>query len=193
MRPNIVIIGFPHSADGRQRARERPGEDSEDKGKRKETHLSEMTRRSHRCHLGTSDITITGEPMPPLEQRLDLSDPLPTDNDRTETPISACDYVGILEDASALNKGIGIAYGFKNLSLPLRGRKRRDKSKDGRYIDLWPLLGEDKSGWATYTLVLQLGTTLSFVPSWSRHKLRESVSKLYFEYESFFDVRFAIL
>jgi potassium/chloride transporter 9 len=110
--------------------------------------------------------------LPPIEWRLGLSDPLPTDNDRTETPIRARDYVGIIEDALALNKGVGIAYGFQNLSLPLRGGKRKPKSEETKYIDLWPLLGEDESGWATYTLVLQLGTTLSFVPSWSQHKLR---------------------
>ncbi|WFD35463.1 hypothetical protein MCUN1_002317 [Malassezia cuniculi] len=112
--------------------------------------------------------------------RLDMQG-LPTDSSRLETPIRAQNYVGILEDALSLNKAIAIAYGFDGMCLPGPSKLARYKrAEDVQYIDLWPVqiasAGQSASHvWDTYTMVLQLGTILSFTGTWSSHQLRVNV------------------
>ncbi|WFD29062.1 hypothetical protein MSPP1_000067 [Malassezia sp. CBS 17886] len=106
---------------------------------------------------------------------------LPTDASRAETPIKCQTYVGILEDALALNKALAVAYGFDALSLP--GPSRMAKyahSATPQYIDLWPIQIANHAHafgptWDTYTMVLQLGTILSLTGTWKHHTLRVSV------------------
>lgn len=106
---------------------------------------------------------------------------LPTDSARLETPINAQSYVGILEDALMLNKAIAVAYGFDGMCLPGPSRLAQyQRATDAQYIDLWPVqiasLGRSEShAWDTYTMVLQLGTILSFTGTWSSHQLRVNV------------------
>ena len=115
---------------------------------------------------------------PPV--RLDVRG-LPTDSARVETPIRAQNYVGILEDALALNKAIAVAYGFDGMCLPGPSSVARyQRSEREQFIDLWPVqiasAGQSESHvWDTYTMVLQLGTILNFTGTWRSHHLRVNV------------------
>ncbi|WFD43425.1 hypothetical protein MPSI1_002087 [Malassezia psittaci] len=106
---------------------------------------------------------------------------LPTDTARKETPIRSETFVGILEDALALNKALAVAYGFEAMCLPGPSKMARyQHPEQERFIDLWPIqiathANSAAPSWDTYTMVLQLGTILSFTGTWSRHKLRVSV------------------
>lgn len=125
------------------------------------------------------------------ETKLDCLGSLPTDSQRSETPIKPIDFVGIIEDSLSLHKSVGLTYAFDKLRLPesiSRPRERmpfsasfgglasgagEEGDQGQRWIDLWPILRDGESGWETYTMVLQLGTILSMVPSWrSQHSLR---------------------
>ena len=98
-------------------------------------------------------------------------------------PITVETYVGILEDALALNKAIALAYGFDAMALPGPSKTARyERPSSPQYIDLWPIQiannaadGDEAPTWDTYTMVLQLGTILSFTGTWRRHRLRVSV------------------
>jgi hypothetical protein len=114
----------------------------------------------------SSDITVHAVPTPP-QHAVDIVGALPTDSERQESPISATAFVGIVEgaeqlvalrrrpsqmhdtDAVALNKAVGVCYGFTDLRLPIKGRFLSSGQK--RYIDLWPTLS-GATGWATYTV-----------------------------------------
>lgn len=106
---------------------------------------------------------------------------LPTDTSRKETPINCETYVGILEDALALNKALAVAYGFDAMRLPGPSKVAHyERPSKDQYIDLWPIQianhsHADTPTWDTYTMVLQLGTILSFTGTWNQHKLRVSV------------------
>lgn len=55
-----------------------------------------------------------------------------------------------------------------------------EPARGEQYIDLWPIqiansACGDTPTWDTYTMVLQLGTILSFTGTWRQHKLRVSV------------------
>ncbi|PKI83832.1 hypothetical protein MVES1_002361 [Malassezia vespertilionis] len=118
----------------------------------------------------------------PISTRTCASVPtLPTDASRLETPIACQTYVGILEDALALNKALAMAYGFDALHLPGPSSVAHyQRAAQDQYIDLWPIqianrAERDEPRWDTYTMVLQLGTILSFTGTWKEHKLRVSV------------------
>ncbi|PLW51216.1 hypothetical protein PCASD_01037 [Puccinia coronata f. sp. avenae] len=172
MRPNICILGFPTNLKWRGKGKlvdKQPGSPTPVR----------MKRRSD------SSITVRGVV---IESTADISvdalGSLPTDSQRIETPVRLTDFVGILEDTLSLNKSIGLTYGFQGLRLPEsisrpqaddlsppvdEGFQVSDSDQGKRWIDLWPILREGESGWETYTMVLQLGTILSMVPSWRHH------------------------
>lgn len=150
MRPNIIVLGFP----------------------------AEL-QRPH-----TVPRTMPGAPAGPAGAATPLLPDLralPTDTARKETPIRPETFVGILEDALALNKAFAVAYGFESMCLPGPSKVAHYRHGDAeRYIDLWPIqiathADSEAPTWDTYTMVLQLGTILSFTGTWSRHKLRVSV------------------
>ncbi|KAL4399249.1 potassium:chloride symporter [Malassezia pachydermatis] len=97
------------------------------------------------------------------------------------SPIRCATYVGILEDALALNKALAVAYGFDAMDLPGPSKVAQyERTDSDQYIDLWPIqiahnTQTDTPTWDTYTMVLQLGTILSLTGTWKRHKLRVSV------------------
>ena len=96
-------------------------------------------------------------------------------------PIDGAKFVGILEDALALNKALAVAYGFDAMDLPGPSKVARYEPALGeQYIDLWPIqmathVRDEAPSWDTYTMVLQLGTILSFTGTWRQHKLRVNV------------------
>lgn len=165
MRPNIVVMGYPSDM----------------------RHPAKVARTSlgsgHRSD--GSEITIRGLSGPQRQHRVVDIGSLPTDVARKETPIQPTTYVGIMEDALALNKAFAIAYGFDlmqpptapSTSLPTAANAKKEGE---RYIDLWPIQiasadADESHAWDTYTMVLHLGTILSFTSSWKSHKLRVSV------------------
>ncbi|SJX64671.1 related to Na-K-Cl cotransporter [Sporisorium reilianum f. sp. reilianum] len=166
MRPNIVVMGYPSDM----------------------RHPAKVARTSsgsgHRSD--GSEITIRGLSWPQRQHRAVDIGSLPTDVARKETPIKPTTYVGIMEDSLALNKALAIAYGFDLMQPPipvtttsLPGPKNASQAEE-RYIDLWPIQiaspdADESHAWDTYTMVLQLGTILSFTSSWKSHKLRVSV------------------
>ncbi|KAH9451889.1 hypothetical protein Pst134EA_025830 [Puccinia striiformis f. sp. tritici] len=176
MRPNICILGFPTNLKWRGKGKllnDQTGSPTP----------ALMKRRSD------SSMTVRGMV---IESTADLSTDclgsLPTDSQRSETPIKPTDFVGIIEDTLSLNKSIGLTYGFQGLQLPgsisrpQTGYSNDHSSPAGnsafqvpdphqgkQWIDLWPILRDGESGWETYTMVLQLGTILSMVPSWRHH------------------------
>lgn len=94
-------------------------------------------------------------------------------------PIACTQYVGILEDALALNKALAIAHGFDAMDLPGPSKVAQyERARGPQYIDLWPIqiaARNDAPSWDTYTMVLQLGTILSFTGTWRQHALRVNV------------------
>jgi len=121
------------------------------------------------------DVPLPPTTPPPreLESVPELSD----DAAPTSAPIRTATYVGILEDALALNKALAVAYNFSRMTLPSQDSVY---NKSERYIDLWPIqianpTSSAEPTWDTYTMVLQLGTILSFTGTWRHHKLRVSV------------------
>ncbi|CAO1631510.1 unnamed protein product [Parajaminaea phylloscopi] len=168
MRPNIVVLGFPRDLQALARAGGR--------AMRKDQSVSAKS--------DSSQITIRG-PHVAKSQAASKSgvhvDALPTDATRKEAPITAQAYVGIIEDALALNKAVAIAYGFDMLQLPGPSSSAHyEKSSHKQYIDLWPIQiaspdSDTEHAWDTYTMVLQLGTILSLTGTWKSHQLRVSV------------------
>ncbi|KAJ1580181.1 hypothetical protein NDA11_000201 [Ustilago hordei] len=164
MRPNIVVMGYP--SDMRHPAKLAP---------------SSYAGSGHRSD--GSEITIRGLGWPQRHHRAVDIGSLPTDVARKETPIKPTTYVGIMEDSLALNKALAIAYGFDLMQPP--GPVASNTAQNGnlapeRYIDLWPIQiaspdADESHAWDTYTMVLHLGTILSFTSSWKSHKLRVSV------------------
>ncbi|KAA1079289.1 hypothetical protein PGT21_006693 [Puccinia graminis f. sp. tritici] len=183
MRPNICILGFPTNLKWRG------------KGKLVDNQTGSPTpllakRRSD------SSITVRGMV---IESTADISidclGSLPTDSQRSETPIKPTDFVGIIEDTLSLNKSIGLTYNFQGMRLPesisrpqtVYSNDHMGPPADGsfqgsnpdkgkRWIDLWPILRAGPSAWETYTMVLQLGMILSMVPSWRHyHNLRVTI------------------
>lgn len=96
-------------------------------------------------------------------------------------PIKCTAFVGILEDALALNKALAVGYGFSAMDLPGPSKVAQYQRPDRvQYIDLWPIqmanaADRDTPTWDTYTMVLQLGTILSLTGTWKQHQLRVSV------------------
>lgn len=134
MRPNICMLVFPENAEWRRRgkvARRRSISDSE------------------------SDTTVRAE-FEDSRRSNSLGD-LPTDSQRTETPITATSFVGIIEDALLLKKAVGLAYGFTSLQTPSPSHSTsRSKEKEPpRWIDVWPILPEGDSAWETYTSMVR--------------------------------------
>lgn len=159
MRPNIVVMGYP--SDMRHPAK-----------------VARSTYGSEHRSDG-SEITIRGLSWPQRHHRAVDIGSLPTDVARKETPIKPTTYVGIMEDSLALNKALAIAYGF-DLMQPPTPVTPNGKQAPERYIDLWPIQiaspdADESHAWDTYTMVLHLGTILSFTSSWKLHKLRVSV------------------
>lgn len=169
MRPNIVVMGYPS--------------DMRHPAKVARTNAAGSSRRNS----DGSEITIRGLSWPQRHHRTVDIGSLPTDVARKETPILPTTYVGIMEDALALNKALAIAYGFDLMQPPSAEAassslpSARPSALTGeRYIDLWPIQiaspdADDSHAWDTYTMVLHLGTILSFTSSWKAHKLRVSV------------------
>ena len=166
MRPNIVVMGYPSDM----------------------RHPAKVARTSfgsgHRSD--GSEITIRGLSWPQRQHRAVDIGSLPTDVARKETPIKPTTYVGIMEDSLALNKALAIAYGFDLMQPPVPVTSdslpspKNGKQAEERYIDLWPIQiassdADESHAWDTYTMVLHLGTILSFTSSWKSHKLRVSV------------------
>ncbi|CAD6980997.1 unnamed protein product, partial [Tilletia controversa] len=89
------------------------------------------------------------------------------------------------EKASASNNNasnpIARLFGFGLSSGPSPSTKLPTNSQHAeRYIDLWPIQIaspdlDASHAWDTYTMVLQLGTILSYTGTWKGHKLRVSV------------------
>lgn len=165
MRPNIVCLGFPRNLP------KAPAPARAAKAKRDD---SEITIRAE--HNGDRSAS-------PDEHIVQVR-VLPTDVGRSETPILPSTYVGILEDALALQKALAVAYGFEHMSLdgPSTQYRRGHKTEtdEGLFIDLWPVQiqspdADQSHAWDTYTMILQLGTILSMTGSWKNHKLRVSV------------------
>ncbi|PWN29070.1 hypothetical protein BDZ90DRAFT_231069 [Jaminaea rosea] len=159
MRPNIVVLGFPRDL---------------------RAHISHNMSKGGGGSAG-SDVTIRG-PHAVSEGKTGASiEHLPTDATRRESPIMGDSYVGIIEDALALNKAVAVAYGFDMMRLPGPSEKHRyERSTEKQYIDLWPIQiassdSQTEHAWDTYTMVLQLGTILSLTGTWKSHKLRVSV------------------
>ncbi|WFD28348.1 hypothetical protein MNAN1_003357 [Malassezia nana] len=116
-------------------------------------------------------------PVTPPPRELEAVPELSDDAAPASAPIRTSTYVGILEDALALNKALAVAYNFSRMTLPSQHPK---PSVTEQYIDLWPIQianATDSAAptWDTYTMVLQLGTILSFTGTWRHHKLRVSV------------------
>lgn len=165
MRPNIVCLGFPRNLP--------KGPIAEAAGTRTTPYKRD-----------DSEITIRPVAEETAYQSIDVRT-LPTDVGRKETPIQPSTFVGILEDALALQKALAVAYGFENMSLggPSTQYRREQKAKgeeETLYIDLWPVQiqspeADQSHAWDTYTMILQLGTILSMTGSWKNHKLRVSV------------------
>jgi len=121
------------------------------------------------------DVPLPPATPPPRE--LDSVPELSDNAAPASAPIRTATYVGILEDALALNKALAVAYNFSRMTLPSQDPKY---NKSERYIDLWPIqianpTSSAEPTWDTYTMVLQLGTILSFTGTWRHHKLRVSV------------------
>ncbi|SPO30653.1 related to Na-K-Cl cotransporter [Ustilago trichophora] len=166
MRPNIVVMGYP--SDMRHPAK-----------------VARSTSGSGHRSDG-SEITIRGMSWPQRHHRAVDIGSLPTDVARKETPIKPTTYVGIMEDSLALNKALAIAYGFDLMQPPApattvpSSAAKNGKQAEERYIDLWPIQiaspdADESHAWDTYTMVLHLGTILSFTSSWKSYKLRVSV------------------
>ncbi len=166
MRPNIVVMGYPSDM----------------------RHPAKVARTNsgsgHRSD--GSEITIRGMSWPQRQHRAVDIGSLPTDVARRESPIQPTTYVGIMEDALALNKALAIAYGFDLMQPPSTTTSStpptapNGRQSGERYIDLWPIQiaspdADESHAWDTYTMVLHLGTILSFTSSWKSHKLRVSV------------------
>ncbi|SNX87031.1 related to Na-K-Cl cotransporter [Melanopsichium pennsylvanicum] len=164
MRPNIVVMGYP--SDMRHPAK-----------------VARSTSGSGHRSDG-SEITIRGLSWPQRRHRAVDIGSLPTDVARKETPIKPTTYVGIMEDSLALNKALAIAYGFDLMQPPHPATSTSQNGNHAQaqeqYIDLWPIQiaspdADESHAWDTYTMVLHLGTILSFTSSWKSHKLRVSV------------------
>lgn len=177
MRPNIVVLGFPRELQRQVRAN--AGVSSPLPPSSQKSKPLQGTNSS-----SGSDITVRGpHPVAPAGRARDgrIVEHLPTDTTRREAPITAQAYIGIIEDALALNKAVAIAYGFDIMQLPGPSAKAHyEKSSEKQYIDLWPIQiaspeSEPEHAWDTYTMVLQLGTILSLTGTWKQHHLRVSV------------------
>ncbi|KAN0062471.1 hypothetical protein ACQY0O_005002 [Thecaphora frezii] len=170
MRPNIVVMGYPSDMQHPAKVARGPIASSS----------SSSSVATHQ--RDGSEITIRGISWPHRPHRAIDIGSLPTDSARKETPIKPTTYVGIMEDALALNKALAIAYGFDVMQLPgPSATARYEKPSTEQYIDLWPIQiasgdeDDDSHAWDTYTMVLQLGTILSLTGTWKSHKLRVSV------------------
>jgi hypothetical protein len=99
------------------------------------------------------------------------------DNNSPHRSLPATEFVGMIEDILAMKKSIAVAYGFRDIHLPPSSRELESMASEKsstRYVDLWPIQlspSTTEAGWETYTLILQLGTILSFVPSWRYRKV----------------------
>ncbi|WFD24344.1 hypothetical protein MEQU1_003043 [Malassezia equina] len=116
-------------------------------------------------------------PVTPPPRELEAVPELSDDAAPGSAPIRTSTYVGILEDALALNKALAVAYNFSRMTLP---SQPLGQTHSEQYIDLWPIqianpTSSAEPTWDTYTMVLQLGTILSFTGTWRHHKLRVSV------------------
>ncbi|CCE65896.1 hypothetical protein TPHA_0N01150 [Tetrapisispora phaffii CBS 4417] len=120
-----------------------------------------------------------------INQDVNISNTLPTDDCKNENKVTVQQWVEIIEDLTLMKSNIAIARGFGGLQFPsdLSTLNQSDKSK--KYIDLYPiqmlakmtLKREDLSllttNFDTYTLILQLGAILVTVPQWKKtHVLR---------------------
>ncbi|KAG5463754.1 MAG: hypothetical protein BJ554DRAFT_2175, partial [Olpidium bornovanus] len=120
-----------------------------------------------------------------LHLRINMIESLPTDGIKAESPIDILDYMGIIEDALALNKAVAIGHGFENFSPYLHANKTGAGSAGGRaerqkrYIDLWPIqmtLQDGSTNFNMYTMVLQMGCVLQMVKQWKQgYDLRVNV------------------
>ncbi|SMN22566.1 similar to Saccharomyces cerevisiae YBR235W VHC1 Putative ion transporter, similar to mammalian electroneutral Na(+)-(K+)-C1-cotransporter family [Maudiozyma saulgeensis] len=108
--------------------------------------------------------------------------PLPTDMFKNEEKVRITQWVEVIEDLSLMQSNIAVAYGFRKLELPEKGKTFIGKKQ---VIDLYPIqmsatMNTDPgkpsiitSNFDTYTLILQLGAILITVPEWrDTHELR---------------------
>jgi solute carrier family 12 (potassium/chloride transporters), member 9 len=176
MRPNIVVLGFPRDlqAHARKTVPARVDPIPSDKSVKAPCH-----------HQEGSEITIRGphaieDGIHETKSGAQLKH-LPTDATRKESPITGEAYVGIIEDALALNKAVAVAYGFDVMQLPgPSSHAHYEKTKEKQYIDLWPVQiqspdADPEHAWDTYTMILNMGTILSLTGTWKSHQLRVSV------------------
>lgn len=137
MRPNIVVLGFP-----------------------RDLRAHSMPKAAGSVDSG---ITVRGPQAVEAAKTGAQFEHLPTDATRRESPIMADSYVGIIEDALALNKAVAVAYGFDIMQLPGPSEKHRyEKSAEKQYIDLWPIQiassdSQTEHAWDTYTMVSRGG------------------------------------
>ncbi|EPQ28496.1 uncharacterized protein PFL1_03799 [Pseudozyma flocculosa PF-1] len=180
MRPNIVVMGYPSDMQHPAKVARGPVPSAAAAAAASSSSSSSSPTAHQR---DGSEITIRGISWPHRPHRAIDIGSLPTDGVRRETPIRPTTYVGIMEDALALNKALAIAYGFDTMQLPgPSATTRYDKPTSDQYIDLWPIqiasgdeADDDSHAWDTYTMVLHLGTILSLTGTWKSHKLRVSV------------------
>jgi amino acid transporter len=86
-----------------------------------------------------------------------------------EAPLTAVEFVQLIQDALYVDKAVVVAHGFSNLDV----RTYYHMDEPVGFVDVWPLqLAADMPGqdeFSSYTLVLQLGCILHTVKAWRRH------------------------
>ncbi|KAH9821695.1 amino acid permease-domain-containing protein [Melampsora americana] len=134
MRPNICMLGFPTNLKWRRRGKLFNGEDETVSNGANERRQKRMKRRSD------SSLTVKGLIIDSVsEVKIDCLGSLPTDSQRSETPIKPIDFVGIIEDSLSLNKSVGLTYGFEKLRLPSSISK--PQSNEGHRLHISTSLG----------------------------------------------------
>ncbi|KAI9292013.1 hypothetical protein K502DRAFT_326021 [Neoconidiobolus thromboides FSU 785] len=166
MVPNIVVLGQFNLNHYRRRSNSGIGMETEDEDNEEIDTFEQIFKQQYeQFKIG------------------DRLGPLPTDEMKSELPISIMDYVSIIEDSLLLNKAVAIAFGFQeNPLLPCLPKELQNyQSNFKKYIDLWPIqmvnCNEHNTNQAinfdSYTMVLQLGCILHMVPQWKeRYELR---------------------
>ncbi|EGG08145.1 uncharacterized protein MELLADRAFT_84909 [Melampsora larici-populina 98AG31] len=134
MRPNICMLGFPTNLKWRRKGK--MFSESEETNETNERRQKRMKRRSD-SSLTVKGLIIESGP----EVKIDCLGSLPTDSQRSETPIKPIDFVGIIEDSLSLNKSVGLTYGFEALKLPTSISKPQSQEANHHRLQLSTSLG----------------------------------------------------
>ncbi|KAG0144486.1 hypothetical protein CROQUDRAFT_94964 [Cronartium quercuum f. sp. fusiforme G11] len=191
MRPNVCILGFPTNNKWRRRGKlATAGEELPRRRSDSSITVRGLLIESEPVDVLGSLPTDSQRPEPPIrptdfvgiiEDSLGLNKSvgltfgferlrLPGDISKPKMPMSAS--LGGLA-------GLGIPLSASLGGLASLGGQADEETEEGQgmhWIELWPILRDGESGWETYTMVLQLGTILSMVPSWrTNHGLRVTI------------------